>query len=84
MTTKDQAIALAIEDLERYQVKRQDFDRFSGTLFFLKEAQAQLPAPDCRLCHYYAGIEGCWNGMGCTDGDQYKPAPTVVLWRTET
>jgi len=39
--------------------------------------------PDCRLCHYYAGLEGCFNGTGCTNGDKYQPAPAVVLWRTE-
>jgi frataxin-like iron-binding protein CyaY len=49
----------------------------------------QLEA-DCRTCHYYASLEGCFNtmhnelrGVVCTNGDQYKQAPSVVLWRTE-
>lgn len=41
------------------------------------------PAPDCRTCEFsnimYDG-EQCNN---CTNGDQYQPAPDVVLWRTE-
>ena len=40
------------------------------------------PAPDCRTCKW---IDHCKDGiaMQCTTGDQYKPAPKVVLWRTE-
>jgi hypothetical protein len=44
------------------------------------------PAPDCRTCEDYEP-EG--NAMGyqclvnCVNGDQYQPAPKVVLWRTE-
>jgi hypothetical protein len=51
----------------------------------------QPPAPDCRTCHSYdgEGLGGCLfpivNGWKkhCTNGDQYQPAPKVVLWRTE-
>jgi len=44
------------------------------------------PAPDCRTCDKY---DARGNAMGhkcvqtCTNGDQYQPAPAVVLWRTE-
>lgn len=37
LTDKDHA--QIIEDIEQYQVKRQDFDRFSETLSTLKSAQ---------------------------------------------
>ena len=39
-------------------------------------------APDCRTCNW---LPECDDGMqlGCTNGDQYQPAPKVVLWRTE-
>jgi len=42
------------------------------------------PAPDCRTC---ANVVACMEVIGeityCTNGDQYQPAPAVVLWRTE-
>ena len=40
------------------------------------------PAPDCRTCVW---VNACRLDIGtdCTDGDQYKAAPKVVLWRTE-
>lgn len=49
-------------------------------------AYVSPPAPDCRTCTNYAHDEDhpqckLWNG--CTNGDQYQPAPKVVLWRTE-
>ena len=39
--------------------------------------------PDCRTCHYFAGLEGCWRHYACDNGDQYQEATKVVLWRTE-
>ena len=48
------------------------------------------PAPDCRTCERrYPEVDGAYGGytnkcdMKCTNGDQYQPAPAVVLWRTE-
>ena len=44
--------------------------------------------PDCRTCehlsdsHRYCAKSEHWM-QGCTNGDQYEPAPKVVLWRTE-
>ena len=38
---KDEALNLALEALERYQVKRQDFDRFADVITAIKEALAQ-------------------------------------------
>ena len=79
-TTKDQAIALAA-DIES-----------DGCCAHKKEAVkllrdlAQPPAPDCRTCEHRDGTF-CGNrihrGIRCTNGDQYQPAPQVVLWRTE-
>ena len=46
----------------------------------------QPPAPDCRTCESFAHDDDhpqCKLWDGCTNGDQYKPAPAVVLWRTE-
>jgi len=39
--TKDEALKLALETLERYQVKRQDFERFADVITAIKEALAQ-------------------------------------------
>jgi hypothetical protein len=43
--TKDEAMKLALEAMERYQVKRQDFDRFADEITALREALAEQPAP---------------------------------------
>jgi len=39
-----EAMKLALEALERYQVKRQDFDRFADEITALREALAEQPA----------------------------------------
>ena len=41
MTSKTEALKLALEALERYQVKRQDFERFADVITAIKEALAQ-------------------------------------------
>ena len=38
---KDEALKLALEALERYQIKRQDFDTFVEAITAIKEALAQ-------------------------------------------
>jgi hypothetical protein len=43
--TKDEPLKLALEALERYQVKRQDFERFADVITAIKEALAQ-PEPE--------------------------------------
>lgn len=44
------------------------------------------PAPDCRTCLSLNEGQRCIRDVReltrCTNGDQYKPAPAVVLWRT--
>jgi len=42
MTTKTEALTMALHDIEWYQIKRQDFDSFEITLISIKEALAQL------------------------------------------
>jgi hypothetical protein len=37
---KDEALKLALEAMERYQVKRQDFDRFADEITAIKQALA--------------------------------------------
>ena len=41
------------------------------------------PAPDCRTCENNCACKCHGRGNECTNGDQYQPAPDVVLWRTE-
>jgi hypothetical protein len=45
------------------------------------------PTPDCRTCSNKSAGGYCIKSehwmKGCTNGDQYQPAPKVVLWRTE-
>jgi hypothetical protein len=38
--------------------------------------------PDCRTCRD-CDMGECMSSNDCTNGDHYKPAPRVVLWRTE-
>lgn len=65
MTTLRQAAQQALEALERYQVKRQDFDRFADEIAALRETLAQpeqepvadgnkVICPAC--CHQFRAI----------------------------
>ena len=49
-----EALKLALEALERYQIKRQDFERFADVITAIKEALAQPEqerlAPTCERC----------------------------------
>ena len=38
--TKDEALDLALEAMQRYQVKRQDFDRFADEITAIKQARS--------------------------------------------
>ena len=41
-------------------------------------------SPDCRTCKFFGGCSyNNWKRIErrCTNGDQYQPAPKVVLWR---
>ena len=73
MTTKDQAIAPTSADYAM------------GYAEGFNDA-CKPPAPDCRTCENL--VRGVCSyevltGNRCTNGDQYQPAPAVVLWRTE-
>lgn len=48
-------------------------------------ARLQTSQPDCRTCTKYRD-SFCtteFEMLDCINGDQYKPAERVVLWRTE-
>ena len=94
MTTKDQAIAPTKELLAlgaflsaMYDNKLDGAEMRSAMLQTLS-IEAHPPAPDCRTCwHLHTSDHGdspyeCTSKSDCTNGDQYKPAPAVVLWRT--
>ena len=73
MTAKDQAIAPTSADYAM------------GYAEGFNDA-CKPPAPNCRTCeHSFDSYEkpNCMSLEGCTNGDQYQPAPKVVLWRTE-
>jgi hypothetical protein len=90
MTTKDQAIALALEaltlqvhGLDTYN-KSHKGDKTSTALAALRQVQAQPPAPDCRTCNNKGYCINTYpEAQRCTNGNQYVEAPAVVLWRTE-
>ena len=77
MTTKYQAIA------------RLPTVPWSKEAEMIESWVANKPTPDCRTCwHLHTSDHGdsryeCTSKSDCTNGDQYKPAPKVVLWRTE-
>jgi len=92
MTTKDQAIAPiitnemieaaeSVEDLYR----RGTPDTWRKVYIAMwAEAPHDKPSPDCRTCVNFRYCEELESARSiCTNGDQYKPAPAVVLWRTE-
>lgn len=45
----------------------------------------EATAPDCRTCAFkYIDRQGDdYCSFACTNGDKYKPAPKLVLWRTQ-
>ena len=70
MITKDQAIAPTSADYAM------------GYAEGFNDA-CKPPAPDCRTCTNNCACKCHGRGNECTNGDQYQPAPEVVLWRTE-
>lgn len=86
MTTKDQAIAWYSQTPKKTRVTQINMDGEDGWMPLFPKP----PAPDCRTCERrYPEVDGAYGGytnkcdMKCTNGDQYQPAPKVVLWRTE-
>ena len=81
MTTKDQAIARFIEAVKLDRHDWQDWPTDSREAF----VALQQPAPDCRTCDYRETDadkkDVCY--AGCVNGDEYRTAPKMVLWRTE-
>ena len=49
-----EAMKLALEAMERYQVKRQDFDRFADEITALQKALAEQPAQQEPVANHYA------------------------------
>ena len=97
MTAKDQAIAPTKELLAlgaflgaMYDNKLDGAEMRAAMLQTLS-IEAQPPAPDCRTCEHKYESENAkrtyciqsFSGVHCTNGDQYQPAPAVVLWRME-
>lgn len=91
MTTKDQAIAYSqfLSDvttaaglLAHGKQSKALAKRIADCAFAIRSEKHPAPAPDCRTCHYFTSSEGCFSFKACTNGDQYQPAPKVVLWRT--
>lgn len=81
MTTKDQAIGCVAKDGYTILYFQEELLPFETDLYI-----SPPPAPDCRTCTDYDRLEGCLRAPRyavCTNGDQYQPAPKVVLWRTE-
>lgn len=91
MTTQDQAIAPEVKLFNPYTGKpRHPSDIQSdpqGILIVDPEATSlrayKQPAPDCRTCVNASVCHFHFNAPDCTNGDQYQPAPAVVLWRTK-
>ena len=98
MTTKDQAIAYSqfLSDvttaaglLAHGKQSKALAKRIADYAFAVRSEKHPAPAPDCRTCwHLHTSDHGdspyeCTCKSDCTNGDQYKPAPNVVLWRTK-
>ena len=69
--TKDKALKLALEALEKYQTKRQDFDRFADEITAIKEALAQ---PEQEPVEWQGNAGSGWRGITPT-----KREPTQKL-----
>ncbi len=88
--TKDEALTLALEALGRYQVKRQDFERFADVIAAIKEALAPMsttcevqPAqePVTWMCKAFDG-EACEqsNHDGCENPIPLYTTPPKRPW----
>ena len=91
--TKDQAIAYSqfLSDvttaaglLAHGKQSKALAKRIADYAFAVRSEKHPAPAPDCRTCDYRETDadkkDVCY--AGCVNGDQYQPAPAVVLWRT--
>ena len=78
------------EAAREYMTGYSDGREWAGAI----RALTQPPAPDCRTCEYMwidvdlekaTSKESCarFGGAVCINGSLHKPAPAVVLWRTE-
>lgn len=78
--TKEEVLKLALEALERYQVKRQDFERFADVITAIKEALAQSEQCQCPNCKVTLHASDCavhsgpaYPAGGCDCGAQQGP-----------
>ena len=89
MTTKDQAIACSQHPDAPHGFNRNS-SHTAGRYVCDCEGwmpddtlEAQSPAPDCRTCDRQEFCITHHVYDDCINGDQYQPAPALVLWRTE-
>ena len=83
-TKKDEAMKLALEALARYQVKRQDFDRFADEITALREALAEQPAQQEQTPLIDFGLHELYEfqeATGFDTADEFKAAQQKpVAW----
>lgn len=92
MTTQDQAMTASLE-LKLVSVTGYECETTYkavtpeqwGDVVSVLEGKAKPPTPDCRTCTHLDRLPHSCGiaSLRCTNGDQYQPAPRVVLWRTE-
>ena len=75
-----EAMKLALEALERYQVKRQDFDRFADEITALREALAEQPAQQEPVA-WMTKTRSVWKTKADeTDTPLYTSPPAQRIW----
>lgn len=78
MNKEREALKLALNALEKYQTKRQDFDRFADEITEIKEALAKPdPTPEQLAALGWQSIECPFCG---TSGAQAFPKPEMQDW----
>jgi hypothetical protein len=89
MTAKDQAVVPFIQSIKiPTDTMEQEFQSYYLRGYKAGQLATQPPAPDCRTCALFQGECIAWDltpamDTVCTNGDQYQPAPAVVLWSTK-
>ena len=78
ITKEEKAIAWFLQTPKRTRVTVVNVQGEEGWMPLYPKAE-----PDCRTCLHGRQGEGIWQCDKCVLGDMYKPAPAVVLWRSE-
>lgn len=81
VTIEREKLEQVLEALERYQVKRQDFDRFAAEITVIKQTLVQpAPPPECKTeAEQTAYAFGWWKALELAKAGQPAQEPLMIF-----